>query len=215
MRVLAVLLLIALGYAQEPGEKKKKERTPAQIALQHMGEGRTAIAAEKIPEAIDHLQKAIAQLQKLVTKGLARWLPKAPKEWTRGKIKLNSGSWAGGEQAMQWNEARSRYTTTDGRVMNASVTTSPQSIKANRQAGGAYMNPQVLKMMNNDRTRIESINADGWIGWIVVQRGRNATLVAMAKNVMFSLSLKTGDNMDTIKQFWAAFDRKGCAAAHP
>lgn len=215
MRITAVLLLVALGYAQEPGEEEKKERAPTEIALQHMGKGRAAIAAKKIPEAIEHLQKAIVQLQKLVTKGLARWLPKAPKDWTRGKIKLNSGNWAGGEHAMQWNEARSRYTTTDGRVMNASVTTSPQAIKGSRQAAGAYMNPQMLKMMNNDRTRIESINADGWVGWIIVQRGRNATLVAMAENVMFSLSLKTGDSMGTIKRFWAAFDRKGCAAAHP
>ena len=53
MRITAVLLLVALGYAQEPGEEKKKERTPAQIALQHMGEGRAAIAAKKIPEVAD------------------------------------------------------------------------------------------------------------------------------------------------------------------
>lgn len=213
MRVTAVFLLVALGYAQDV-KNEKKPQTPQQRAVTFVDKGRALILQEKPQAAIDQLQKAIGQLQKLLVKGLVRWLPKKFGDWERGKVQTDTGSWGSGEQAMQWNRAHCVYTSKDGRrKIDASISTSPQQIQGSRRMAEMYMNEQMVKLMNNDNTKVEVIKAGEWIGWVVSQRGRDATLVAMAKKVMFSLRINS-DDLSVVKKFWEIFDRKGCAAAN-
>ena len=210
----AVLALVALGYAQE--KEKPPKPDPKKDALALIEKGRTAIAADKITDAIDHLQAAIDKLQTLVAKGLVAWLPKAPTGWKREEPKLETGSWGGGGQSMQWNAARCRYLSENGRlVINAQLSTQPKMLEATRQAAQMYANAELVKMINNDPdTTIESLKEGEWVGWIISQKGRDASLVAMTKKVMLSLSVNS-DSIALLKPFWAAFDNKGCAAANP
>jgi len=209
--IVLCLVLFVVAYAQE---EKKKPATPQQKALALLDKGRALILKEQPQAAIDHLQKAIGQLQQLLVKGLARWLPQKFGDWERGKVKTNTGSWGSGEQAMQWNLAQRIYTSKDGRLrIDAALSTSPQQIQASRGMAKMYLDEKMISMMNNDRTTAEGIKAGEWVGWMLVQKGRDANLVAMAKKVMLTLRVNS-DNLSLLKRFWEAFDRKGCAAAH-
>lgn len=215
MRIVAVCLLVAMCFGQDAKEEPKKAPpAPKDLALQQMGAARAAIGKDKIPEAIERLQKAIGALQSLIAKGLESFIPKAPKGWRRENIKSSSGNWGSGQNTMQWHQVSCRFVSDDGKMVEMTLSNSPQMIQTSRAAAKMYADPNMVAMLNkNPDTKVESVQAGEWIGFIVSNRGRRATMTVMAEKVMVGFTSSTGD-FDSVKKFWNLFPRKECAAAN-
>jgi hypothetical protein len=200
LAVLSTAVLVRPGLAEDPKE----------AALAQIDQGREALAAGKTQAAIDHLQKAIALLQKMTTRNLASFLPAIPEGWKARDPVTNSGSWGGGEAAFQWNSASRTYTReSDGVKVDVMISSSPQLVESQKAMLKLYEDPQMRKMMNMDPSqKIELVKRDGWEGLSIVKKGDDATIVAICGKTMLTLTVSNGAE-DILTSFWKAVDLSG------
>jgi hypothetical protein len=205
--VIGVLAALAIGQAQEEKEAEAQVEALIQAGLEAYRAGQPQVAIQK-------LQKAINLIQRSAEKGLLSFLPAPPEGWKADAPKSHSGSWGGGESAIQWTEASRDYRReSDGLRVEVTLSDSPQIIQGQLQALKVYENPQMLRMMNQDPNReIALIDADGWKGWTVTEKGKRAQTMAICRSVMVRIEVGR-DDAKARDVFWNALDRKGIAAA--
>lgn len=200
LAVLSTVVLVRPGLGQDPKE----------AVLAHIDQGREAFTAGRNQAAIDHLQKAIALLQKMATKNLASFLPAVPEGFKAKDPETNSGSWGGGETAFQWNSAARTYTReSDGVRVEVMISSSPQLVESQRAMLKLYENPEMRKMMNQDPAqKIEIIEKDGWSGISIIKEGDDASITAFRGKTMLTLSVSNGAG-ELLNSFWKAMDLAG------
>ena len=211
MRTCAAVVLIgglltACFAAAKP--KAKVDQVEALIT-----KALAAYKAGKAATAIDDLQKAISLMQKSLQKGMAGFLPAAPKGWTAGKIDSTSMSMGTAKDAGAWRQVSRRYTRTSDKLrVTITITNSPQLIQATKAASKMYQSPQMIAMLNRDpNMKVELVSQHGWSGWIVISKGKSAQATALAKGCMLSVSASKDDEA-ALKAFWKAIDLKGLSA---
>jgi hypothetical protein len=184
--------------------------------LAAIDKGREAAKAGKGQEAIEHLQKAIGMIQAKTMKGLASFLPsRDAAQWEMGEVDSQTGNWGSGEQSFQWSQVQRRYTKkgADGPEVSVMITNSPQFIEPQRAVFEACKDPATRAMMNQADTsqKIDVVEEDGWLG-LVTTRTESCSITALGAKVMVQIEVQPGDEK-LAKEFWAAIDRKGLAAA--
>lgn len=205
--VIGLLAALAIGQAQEDKKPEAQVETLIQQGLEAYRAGQPQVA-------IQRLQKAIGLIQRSAEKGLASFLPEPAEGWKAEAPKSSSGNWGTGESAVQWTQASRRYKReSDGLRVEVTISDSPQIIQGHLQALKAYQNPQMLQMMNQDpKRKIELLDADGWKGWRITEKGQGAQTMAVFRSVMVMIEVQ-GEDAKARDAFWEAVDRKGIAAA--
>jgi hypothetical protein len=200
---LVVVLLVTLVFAAAPKDE----------ALKLIDQGRKALEADKAQEAVTCLQKAIAIIQKSVATGFAAFLPDVWEGWKADEPKVDSGSWGSGEDAFQWSNVRRKYTREEDNLrVEVSITSMPQMVMGLRASLQQIKNPMIRDMLTKDPdSKVEFIDTDGWLGMLKTDKGRRSECTAVHEKIAVSISFRKED-MDLLKKFWNAVDRKGIAA---
>jgi hypothetical protein len=214
MRILATLGLLALPL----GAARAGEPPSDQAVLAAIDQGRQAFTAGNSQEAIARLQKAITLIQERSAGGLAGFLPKRDAAaWDMGEIDTQSGQWGAGAAQWQWSQAQRRYTqkgADDGPQVEVLLSNSPQLVEAQRGMLEALRSPamrEVLKQQAGDGQKMDFIDEDGWLGMLTFET-ESCTLMALHSRVMVQISVNRGADK-LAREFWAAIDRAGLAAA--
>jgi hypothetical protein len=212
MRRMMVTVLVGLcvSAALLAGAAKEKPDPVETLVAQ----GLARYKAGKTAEAIGDLQQAIALMQQSLQKGLAAFFPEAPQGWQAGKVESSAVAAAGtGGEGGSWTQVSRKYTRQADRLaVTVEMTNSPQLIQAQQGLSSMYRNPQMLQVLNQDPNRkVELVQAPGWFGWIVVEKGKTAQAAAYCKSCLLTVQVPKGDEQ-VLKTFWNAIDLKGLAA---
>ncbi|MHC4135843.1 MAG: hypothetical protein ACYTDU_04535 [Planctomycetota bacterium] len=209
-QALVVVIGLAAALATVTAQEKKEPEAQVEALIQ---EGLKAYQAGQHREAIQRLQKAIGIIQQSAEKGLVSFLPAPAEGWKAEAPKSSSGNWGAGESAIQWTQVSRRYKReSDGLKVEVTISDSPQIIQGQLQALKAYENPQMLQMLNQDpNRRIALVDADGWKGWKITEKGQRAQTMAIHQSVMVMIDVRSDDEK-VRDAFWGGVDRKGIAA---
>jgi hypothetical protein len=190
----------------------KKKPDPVEALI---GQGLAKYRAGKTAEAIADLQQAVALMQQSLQKGLAAFFPKAPQGWQAGKVESSAVAATGtGGEGGSWTQVSRRYTRqADKLAVTVTMTNAPHLIQAQQGLSGMYRNPQMLQTLNRDPNRkVELVQAPGWFGWIIIEKGKRAQAAAFCKGCLLTVEVPKDDE-PLLKTFWSAIDLKGLAAA--
>jgi hypothetical protein len=209
------ILILALPLLFAPALAGDAEDEAAILAA--IEKGREALQAQKPQEAIESLQKAIGLIQAKAMKNLATFLPaRDEQEWEMGEVDTQQGNWGSGEQSFQWTQVSRRYTkkgAENGPEVTVMISNSPQIIEAQRAMLQMFKDPAMRAMMNqgNEGAKVDVIEDGEWLGMVTAEEER-CTANIMHKKVMVQIDAERG-NADLVKEFWAAVDKAGLAAA--
>jgi hypothetical protein len=187
------------------------------LVLAAIDKGREAFKAGKPQEAIENLQKAIGLIQAKGMRSLATFLPaRDEKEWELGEVDTQQGNWGSGEQSFQWTQATRRYVkknAEDGPEISVMITNSPQMIEPQRAMLQMMRDPAMRAAMNQgkDAQKVDMIEEGEWLGMITTEQDRTTALV-LHKKAMVQIEVHRGGDK-IAREFWAAIDRNGLAAA--
>ncbi len=217
---LCAAALACLGYAYAEGEGEEAKAPPAdpvKEAVTHIDAGKAALLEGNTEAALDHLQRAIGLIQAGMQKRLEAFMPAAPAGFLKGEVNTNSGSWGSGEQAVQITTVSCDYTREgedeSGMTVGVEFSNSPQIYESMKAMVEMYDSPEFRAAMaaNPDMT-LEKVEGGGFTGWLTVNKGESAQIVAIAKGLLVQINVST-DDAAVAKTFWAALDHKGLASA--
>ena len=211
--VVVLLLPLALVLAGDPPAAGDDAAVLASI-----DKGRAAFVAGNHQQAIEHLQAAIGLIQERALAGLASFLPaRNPAQWEMGEVDSVSGNWGAGKSAFQWTQVTRTYDrkgAEDGPSVTVMISNSPQLIEAQRGMVEMLKNPDMRRMMTQaqEGQKIDVIEEGEWIGMITTEAEGDTDLQMFHKKVMVQISVSPNDEK-LAREFWAAVDRAGLAAA--
>jgi hypothetical protein len=185
--------------------------------LDAIDKARDAYKGGKPHDAIDLLQKAIGLIQAKSMRNLATFLPtRDEKEWEMGDIDTQNGNWGSGDQVFHWTQVDRHYKkkgSDEGPEVTVTISNSPQIIEATRAMLQTFKDPAMRAMMNqaNPDQKVDVIEDGEWFGMLTKEKERCSATILHEK-VMVQIESTTGDDK-LVKDFWAAIDNKGLAAA--
>ena len=202
-----VVIFVFLATAVSAGDPKAD-------ALKLIDQGKAALEADKAQEAIDSLQKAIGIIQKTMATGFAAFLPDLGEEWEAAKPETSAGSFGSGEEAFQWTSLERDYTRKSDKLkVTFTLTSMPQMVMGWRTMMEQLKNPMMREAMSKDPdTKLEFIDADGWVGLLKARKGKSCECTAVHGKVAVVVKFRK-DDMALLKKLWEGVDRKGLAAA--
>jgi len=179
-------------------------------AMGFVEKAKQAIVAKKSQSAIVALQNAIAELQV----GLEKFLPMV-EGWKREKPRVQAGTHVGNDgQRFQWQNATAGYTGPNGERIQVTITSSPQIVKAQKQAldAQAKMIPMLKNMPNTDA---ELIKDGDWTAFLIASKERtsNCNLTGAHELVVVSIQARQSAAMAPVKLIWSKIDRAGLVAS--
>ena len=199
-------LLVAWAFVARAEDKPDRFAK----AMGFVQKAKQAIVAKQAQLAITALQNAIAELQV----GLEKFLPMI-EGWKRDKPRVQAGTQVGNDgQRFQWQNATAGYIGPNGERIQVTITSSPQMVKAQRQALEAQAG-MVQMYKNLPEIDAELIKEGDWTAILIASKkgNPNCMLTGAHDLVVVSIQARNSADMAPVKLIWSKSDRAGLVVA--
>ncbi len=176
--------------ADVTGKDQDKKDEKAEVD-KLISDGLAAWRAGDEQKAADLLQQATSRIQARAARKLGSFLPTKAEGFTFDAPHVDSGSFGGGETAMQWSTAQVRATrTADEKQVQVQITNSPQMFQGMQAM--VTVQAQMKEILKQQGTDIDVQTKHGFQVVTIVDQG-NANAWILGKRLAITITIDDGD----------------------